>query len=95
MQKKITGVKACATYALTRRYIMTVFIQVNISKKEIKRSKKKKKNSENTSSAGAYYAWVRISDKTMLKNLVIKTFQILNLPVAKHALLLIKTKKSP
>ena len=52
------------------------------------------KNSENTSSAWAYYAWVRISDNTMLKNMVIKTFQILNLPVAKHALLLIKERKS-
>ena len=43
MQKKIIGLKACATYALTMRYICKVFIQVNIQKKEIKRSKNKKK----------------------------------------------------
>jgi hypothetical protein len=30
MQKKIIGLKACATYALKIRYILIVFIQVNI-----------------------------------------------------------------
>jgi len=94
MQNKIIGLKACATYALTIRFMLKVLFHVNITKKEIKRSKKRKKNSENTSSAGAYYAWVRISDKTKLKNMVIKTFQILNLLVAKHAILLINARKS-
>ena len=30
LQKKIIGLKAFVTYVLTIRYIMTVFIQVNI-----------------------------------------------------------------
>jgi hypothetical protein len=44
---------------------------VNITKKEIKRSKIKIKNTENTSSAGGFYAWVKVSDKTKLNNTVI------------------------
>ena len=52
------------------------------------------KNSENTSSAGAYYAWEKVSDKTKLNSMVIKNFQMLYLLVAKHAMQLIKARKS-
>ena len=94
LQKKMIGLKAFATYALTIRYIQKVFFQANFQKKEIKSIKITIKNTENTSSAGVYYAWVKVLDKTKLKNMVIKTFQILYLLVAKHAMLLIKARKS-
>ena len=94
MQNKIIGVKAFATYALTIRFMLKVFIHVNFTKKEIKRCKIIIKNTENISSAGACYAWVKISGKTKLKNMVIITFQITNNLVAKHAMLLIKARKS-
>ena len=94
MQKKIIGLKACATYALTIRFLLKVLFHVNITKKEIERNKIKIKNTENFYSAGAYYAWVKISDKTKLVYMFIKIFQILNLLVAKHAILLIKARKS-
>ena len=35
MQKKIIGLKACATYASRIRYIWKVFFQENLQKKEI------------------------------------------------------------
>ena len=94
MQNKIIGVKEFATYALTIRFILKVLFHVNFTKKEIKRGKILIKNIENISSAGVCYAWVKISGKTKLKNMVIITFQITNLPVAKHVMLLIKARKS-
>ena len=56
LQKKIIGQKVCATYAQTIRCMLIVLFQVNILKKEIKRSRIRIKKTENSCSAGAYYA---------------------------------------
>ena len=92
LQKKLTGVKACAIYALIERIIWRACDKVIMGEK-----KKKEIKIKNISfSAGELYARRRIEnlEKTMLNNLVIITCQILKLHVAKLAMQLIKIRRS-
>ena len=92
LQNKLTGVKACAIYALIKRIIWRACTQVNMGEE-----KKKEIKIKNISfCAGEFCARRRVEnlEKTKLKEMVIITCQILKPRVARLAMQLIKVRKS-
>ena len=92
LQNKLTGVKACAIYALIKRIIWRACDQVIMGEE-----KKKEIKIKNISfSAGEFCARRKVEnlEKTMHNAMVIITCQILKLHVAKLAMQLINARRS-